>query len=65
MIFIRDTKVMVDGGKIPVQVQAGEIFIYCDACTPGVATSEGVHGFIGSRSGSPVLAVADAKDVGE
>jgi len=63
--FIQDTQVRVDGGKIPVEVRTGEIFIYCDACTPGVATREGVHGWIGSPSGSPVLAVADARDIGK
>ena len=65
MKFIRDAQVRVDGGKVPVQVRAGEVFIYCDACTPGVATREGIHGFIASNGGSPVLAVADARDVGK
>ena len=65
MKFIQDAQVQVDGGKVPVQVRAGEWFGYCDACTPGVATREGVHGFIASSGGSPVPCVADAKDVGK
>ena len=63
MNFNKNTKVAVESGRVPVPVKKGEVFIYVDTVTPGVRTSKGVRGWIGSKSGSPVLATADARDV--
>jgi hypothetical protein len=56
--------IQIEGGVAPVPALAGEIFIYLDAVTPGVQTAEGVKGWVSSQGGTPVVAIADARDVG-
>jgi hypothetical protein len=64
MEILRDTVIQIEGGVVPVPAKAGEIFIYLDAVTPGVQATKGVRGWIGSQGGTPVIAIADARDVG-